>query len=270
MVSYPGVGKQPESSRYQLIDRMSFSWAWHPPTGLPAAGCGVLPLLDILGVRTSSIGQQNMGEGKSGDVPTASEGVEVLERQALYRGFFGLDRVRCRHRLYAGGWTPPLTRELFLRGPAVGVLLYDPDHRLVGLVEQFRIGALAEADGPWLTEVVAGMIEPGETPEAVAHRETEEEAGITQVCLEPICRYLTSPGGSDETLTLFCGLTDLRDRTGYFGRDDEQEDIRLLVIPEAEALANLAAGHYRNAPTIIGLQWLALNSARLRQTMPNA
>ena len=83
--------------------------------------------------------------------------------------------------------------------------------------------------------------------------------------LEPICRYLTSPGGSDETLTLFCGLTDLRERAGCFGRDDEHEDIRFLVIPEAEALDGLATGHYNNAPTIVSLQWLALNGARLRK-----
>jgi len=74
----------------------------------------------------------------------------------------------------------------------------------------------------------------------------------------------TSPGGSDETLTLFCGLTDLRDRGGCFGRDDEHEDIRFLVIPEAEALDGLATGRYNNASTIVALQWLALNSARLR------
>lgn len=205
-----------------------------------------------------------MSKPRSDTASGAAEDVEVLERSTLYQGFFALHRLRLRHRLFAGGWSPPLTRELFVRGPAVGVLLYDPGHRLVGLVEQFRVGALGEPAGPWLTEVVAGMVEPGETPAAVARREVEEEAGIGVPDLEPICRYLTSPGGSDETLTLFCGLTDLRDRGGCFGRDDEHEDIRFLVIPETEALDGLATGRYNNAPTIVALQWLALNSARLR------
>jgi len=205
----------------------------------------------------------NQPAAGGGGAPT---GVEILERAPCYRGFFELHRVRLRHRLFAGGWSRPLTRELFVRGPAVGVLLYDPRHRLVGLVEQFRVGALAEPGGPWVLEVVAGMVEAGEDAAAVARRETAEEAGIDALTLEPICRYLTSPGGSDETHELFCGLTELRGRAGCFGVDDEHEDIRLLVMPEAEALAGLAAGRYNNAATIIALQWLALHGERMRAT----
>ena len=195
---------------------------------------------------------------------TATAAVEVLEREPCYRGFFELHRLRLRHRLFAGGWSLPMTRELFVRGPAVGVLLYDPRHHLVGLVEQFRVGALAEPGGPWVLEVVAGMVEEGEEAAAVARRETIEEAGIDELQLEPICRYLTSPGGSDETHELFCGLTDLRGREGCFGLDHEHEDIRLVVMPEAEALAGLAIGRYNNAATIIALQWLALRAERPR------
>ncbi len=197
----------------------------------------------------------------------ASDAVEILDRESGYQGFFALHRVRLRHRLFAGGWSRPMTRELFVRGPAVGVLLYDPRLRLVGLVEQFRIGALGEPAGPWVLEVVAGMVEEGEDARAVALRETMEEAGIVELVLEPMCRYLTSPGGSDETHELFCGLTDLHGREGCFGLDDEHEDIRLVVMPETEAFAGLAAGRYNNAATIIALQWLALHGERLRAAL---
>lgn len=197
----------------------------------------------------------------------ASDAVEILDRESGYQGFFALHRVRLRHRLFAGGWSRPMTRELFVRGPAVGVLLYDPRLRLVGLVEQFRIGALGEPAGPWVLEVVAGMVEEGEDARAVALRETMEEAGIVELVLEPMCRYLTSPGGSDETHELFCGLTDLHGREGCFGLDDEHEDIRLVVMPETEAFAGLAAGRYYNAATIIALQWLALHGERLRAAL---
>lgn len=200
---------------------------------------------------------------------TSAGNVEILERESCYRGFFALHRLRLRHRLFAGGWSRPMTRELFVRGPAVGVLLYDPRLRLVGLVEQFRIGALGEPAGPWVLEVVAGMVEEGEGAQTVARRETIEEAGIAELMLEPMYRYLTSPGGSDETHELFCGLTDLHGREGCFGLDDEHEDIRLVVMPEAEALAGLAAQRYNNAATLIALQWLALNGERLRATFGN-
>lgn len=193
--------------------------------------------------------------------------VEVLERESRYQGFFEVQRLRLRHRLFAGGWSRPLTRELFVRGPAVGVLLYDPRHRLVGLVEQFRVGALAEPGGPWVLEVAAGMVEAGEDARAVARRETIEETGIAELILEPMCRYLTSPGGSNETHELFCGLTDLRGREGCFGLHEEHEDIRLVVMPEAAALAGLTAGRYNNAATIIALQWLALHGVRVRGTL---
>jgi ADP-ribose pyrophosphatase len=189
--------------------------------------------------------------------------VEILGRATCYQGFFSLDAVSLRHRLFCGGWSQPMTRELFVRGPAVGVLLYDPRHRLVGLVEQFRVGALTEPGGPWVLEVVAGMAEPDEDFATVARRETLEEAGIEQLTLEPICRYLVSPGGTDETLTLFCGLTDLHGREGCFGLAHEHEDIRLHVMSEVDALAALAAGRYNNAATIVCLQWLALNRDRL-------
>lgn len=195
--------------------------------------------------------------------PGTAADVEVLERARRYRGFFALDAVTLRHRLFAGGWSPPLTRELLIRKPAVGVLLYDPEHALVGLVEQFRVGALAEPAGPWVMEVVAGIAAPGEDYAAVARREALEEAGIEQLSLEPICRYLSSPGGTDEVLTLFCGITDLRGRAGCFGLAHEHEDIRLHVLAEDTALAGLATGAYNNAATIICLQWLALNRDRL-------
>src|SRR3989338_685097 len=86
--------------------------------------------------------------------------VALVSRTAGYRGFFSIDTIRLRHKLFAGGWSREFERELFMRGHAAGVLLYDPDLDKVVLVEQFRIGAIEDAqrDGrsPWLLEIVAG------------------------------------------------------------------------------------------------------------------
>ena len=187
---------------------------------------------------------------------------KVNERSVGYSGFFRVDKLILSHELFAGGWSPPYQRELFVRGPAVGVLLYDPANDLVGLIEQFRVGAIGHKTGPWCLEIVAGIVEEGEHSEAVAHRELEEEAGVFPERLEFICEYLTSPGGSDETLSLYCAETDLSKSGGLFGLDEEHEDIRFVTMSAEKVLSNLYSGVINNATTIIALQWLALNRKR--------
>lgn len=190
--------------------------------------------------------------------------VEVLGDELVYDGFFKIRKLRLRHRLFAGGWSPTVSRELFQRHEAVGVLLYDPVLDVVGLVEQFRIGTLGRSDNPWLLELVAGLIDADESPETVGIRETLEEAGCTVQALEPVCRYFSSPGGSDEYFHLFCGRCDLSVAGGIHGLADEGEDIRVRVLSAAEAFALLARGEVHNAHTLIGLLWLQQHRARLR------
>ncbi|MGV6807815.1 MAG: NUDIX domain-containing protein [bacterium] len=188
---------------------------------------------------------------------------EVLDRQVEYQGFFSISALSVRHKTFSGAETGQIRRELFQRGSAVGVLLYDPAERLIGLTEQFRIGAIDLAEGPWLLELVAGMIEEAQTPEETALKELQEEAGIREVFLTPICRYLVSPGGTDEMMHLYCGITNLKGSEGLFGRADENEDIRFHVLPEREVLEALNGGGFKNAATVIALQWLALNKNRI-------
>ena len=195
------------------------------------------------------------------DVP---DSVQILETETPYKGFFRIDRYTLRHRTHDGGWSEAMTREVFERGHAVGVLPYDPVRDQVVLIEQFRPGALAAGMAPWQIEVVAGIIEPDEPPEAVARRESEEEAGLHIQELIPISHYLATPGGSSETIRLYCGLIDAEDAGGLHGLDQENEDIRARAMPFDEAFALLGQGPADNAPTVIGLYWLALNRARLR------
>ncbi|MEK6596357.1 MAG: NUDIX domain-containing protein, partial [Pseudomonadota bacterium] len=102
--------------------------------------------------------------------------VEILEKTICFEGFFRLERYRLRHRLFNGDWSRPLVRELFERGHAAAILPYDPIRDEVILIEQFRVGALAAPGGPWLLEIVAGVIEGNETTEEVVKRESMEEA----------------------------------------------------------------------------------------------
>ena len=188
---------------------------------------------------------------------------ELLEREVKYQGFFQVAECRVRYRLFRGGWSEPVTRELFVRGPAVAVLLYDPELAQVVLCEQFRIGAIEDDEGPWMLELVAGIIEEGESVEEVALRESQEEAGCVPARLLHIVDYLVSPGGTNEKLSIYCGLVSARGMTRFHGLEHEAEDIRLLQLDAADAFRAVRAGEINNAATIIALQWLELNQVEL-------
>jgi len=191
--------------------------------------------------------------------------VQILDKTVCYDGFFRIERYRLRHELFQGGWSRELTRELFERGHAAAVLPYDPILDAVVLIEQFRIGALEAPGDPWLIEIVAGVIDhPDETPEEVVRREAVEEADCTIQDIVPICDYFVSPGGTSECISLFCGEVDAAGVGGVCGREEEAEDIRVIVVPVPEAIAQVQAGNIRSAAPIIALQWLQLNHDQIR------
>ncbi len=193
--------------------------------------------------------------------------LEIIDREIAYQGFFRIDRYRLRHRLYSAGWSGELTREIFERGHAVGVLLYDPARDALVLIEQFRLAAHLAGFPAWQLEIVAGIIDrPGESAPDVARREAEEEAGLAiEGEVLPIHRYLTSPGGSTETVALYCGRIDSRDAGGIHGLADEQEDIKVIVKSYDETMKLMRAGKIDNGFTLVALYWLAANRARLRR-----
>lgn len=190
---------------------------------------------------------------------------EILSREDGYQGFFTLQRLTLRHSLYRGGMSPPITRELIERGNVAAVLLYDPELDAVVLIEQFRVGALADPNGPWLLEIVAGIVEPGETPEQVARREAVEEAGCTVTELMPVTEFYATPAKSSERSHLFCGRVDASTAGGIHGLADEGEDIRVLTLPVAEALRLLHAGRICSAWPMIALMWLENRRGELRR-----
>lgn len=195
--------------------------------------------------------------------PPPRDGVEVVAHDRLFRSYLALDRLELRHRLFAGGTSAVVGRDLLVRGPAAAILLYDPDRDQVALVEQFRVGALAAGMDPWILETVAGVVEPGEDAADVARREALEEAGAHVGEIERIALYLSSPGCSDETVESFVGRVDASRLGGIHGLPEEGEDIRVVVMDAGAAIAACADGRIGNAITLVALQWLALNRAAL-------
>src|SRR5579859_4555045 len=123
----------------------------------------------------------------------SGDGFEILEKTSPHQGYFRVDRYVLRFRRFDGEWSPAISREIFERGHAVGLLLYDPVTDQVGLIEQFRPGALAAGWHPWLIELPAGIIDEGESPENVAIREAKEETGLDIGDPILIRRYLATP-----------------------------------------------------------------------------
>ena len=191
--------------------------------------------------------------------------VEILEKKTVFQGYFRVDRYRLKFRRFDGDWSEEATREIFERGHAVGLVLYDPDRDEIGLIEQFRPGALAAGWHPWLIELPAGIIDEGQSPEEVAIREAHEETGLEISDPIPAARYLVTPGGSSESMQIFAARIDATQLKGVHGLEEEAEDIRVFPLAVDEALAWVENGRICNAMTMIGLGWLARNREALRQ-----
>lgn len=141
--------------------------------------------------------------------------VEIIARETLYSGFFSLELYRFRHRLFNGEMSGEVRREIFERGHAAVLLPFDPVRDEVVLIEQIRIAALDTSESPWLLEMVAGMIEEGETPEDVARREAIEEAGLDVGRTKPITSYLASPGAPASACQFWLAKWTPRPRKGF-------------------------------------------------------
>jgi len=191
------------------------------------------------------------------------EDVEILSQKNCYTGFLNIEALRLKHRLFEGGWSEVLQRELLIKDEAVGILLFDSCRDEVVMVRQFRVGVLDKQASPWMLELVAGMVKVGEGAEQVAIRESQEESDCVPTDLVKILEYFNSPGTSNEKVTLFCGRIDARSVGGVHGLTQEHEDIEVTVLPFEEALAGVNSGLINNAMSIIALQWLELNKAEL-------
>jgi ADP-ribose pyrophosphatase len=190
---------------------------------------------------------------------------QTLARETLFQGYFRMDRLRIKHERFAGGWSQPFTREIFDRaGRAAAVLPFDPRSDKVVLIEQFRAGVMAAGEYPWITEIVAGIIDGNEAPEDTVRREAFEEAGCNITELQKIADYFTTPGCSSEHLTLFAGRATLPEHNSIRGLEHENEDIRVQVLDAAQAISLLYTGKIRDAMTMVALQWFAMHHTGLR------
>lgn len=195
------------------------------------------------------------------------EDVEVFARRPLLGDFFKFRKFDLRHRTFQNTTSPELEREVMIGVDAALVLPYDPVSDCVLLVEQLRTGPLMRGTpNPWSLEPVAGMIDPGETPEAAALRETAEEAGLTDVTLDKMFACYATPGASTDYFYCYLALGSLPTPTTYTGGlAEENEDLRLHVLPFTKAMELIDTGEANVGPLITMLLWLARHRDRLRE-----
>lgn len=158
-------------------------------------------------------------------------------------------------------------RDVLRAGQVVAVLPVDVARDELVLIRQFRLAAhLANGYGD-LIEVVAGRVEPGEQPAAAARRECGEEIGIVPDGLIELFSYLTTPGLTDEEVTVFLAVVDATQARSGAHATPDGEQLHVLRVSVDAALESLARGKMHGSPAVIALQWLALNRGRLAEVL---
>ncbi|SJZ49824.1 ADP-ribose pyrophosphatase [Enhydrobacter aerosaccus] len=194
-----------------------------------------------------------------------NETVEVVRKEVAFQGYFKVIRYFFRHGLHQGGQSKVISREVFERGQAGAVLPYDPKRDEVVLIRQFRAGAFVAGHHPFTWETVAGMLEDGETAEAMVRREAVEEADLAITDVWPIQNMMLTPGACSEACRLFLGRADTTNAGGIFGLETEDENIFVKVLPFSEALAMVERNEVDNAVSVVALLWLALHREEVRE-----
>lgn len=178
----------------------------------------------------------------------------VLDSRVVHRGMIW-DVVRETVELGDSG---TVTRE-FVRHPgAVAVVALNDDDDVL-LLRQYRHPAGAE-----LWEPPAGLLDvPGEDPLRAAQRELMEEADMVAESWWVLVDYLSSPGGSDETLRVYLarGLSAVPHAERH-ARQAEERDIVARWFPLDDAVDGVLAGRLRNPSTVAGVLAAAANRAR--------
>jgi nudix-type nucleoside diphosphatase (YffH/AdpP family) len=171
--------------------------------------------------------------------------VDIRKQTRLFDDFFKIDEIVVAHEQRAGTMSSDQRRLVFERGDAVAALLYEPDTHTVIMVDQFKVPTLIarRRDNPsttdgWITEAVAGMIDPGETAEEAIIRETLEETGYRISKPELICKFFSSPGGRSERIFLYFSEVSEVDRVGE-GGGVSGEDVRVVYWSAHELFAQL-------------------------------
>ena len=184
---------------------------------------------------------------------------KVTNKKNLYDGFFKMNEVSLKYKKYDGSWSNEIKRELFSGAQVSAVLPYDPIKKEIVLIQQFRPGTISRNTNNYLKEIVAGIIDPGESPEIAAKRECLEETGYKIKKLTSIQGYYPAPGSSESFYHLFLGEVDSKNEKKIMGLDTENEDILVESFNINQVKKMMQDGELINGLSLIAIQWFFLN-----------
>tara|TARA_B100001057_G_scaffold432888_1_gene461344 strand:- start:1699 stop:2280 length:582 start_codon:yes stop_codon:yes gene_type:complete len=184
---------------------------------------------------------------------------KVTNKKNLYDGFFKMNEISLKYKKYDGSWSDEIKRELFGGAQVAAVLPYDPIKKEIVLIQQFRPGTISKNTNNYLKEIVAGIIDPGESPEIAAKRECLEETGYKIKKLTPIQGYFPAPGSSESFYHLFLGEVDSKNGRKIMGLDTENEDILVESFDIDQVKKMMQKCEFINGLTLIAIQWFFLN-----------
>ena len=187
---------------------------------------------------------------------------EIINKKNIHSGFFKMNEYILKYKKYDGSWSKEVKREIFGGAMVSAVLPYDPVKKEIVLIQQFRPGTIAKEFNNYLYEIVAGIIDSGETAEDTAKRECLEETGCKIKKITPIQGYFPAPGSSESFYHLFLGEIDTFEGERVMGLESENEDILVRSYKLSDVKEMMEKGEILNGLTLIALQWFFLNISK--------
>ena len=187
-----------------------------------------------------------------------NDDIRIVEERVLAHDWYLLRKTTFEHRR-RDGRLQVVTRETYDRGNGIALLLFNAARATVILIRQFRFPAFVNgcADG-MLIETCAGQLD-GNDPLEAMRREAIEETGYAVKSPRKVFEAYMSPGSVTEKLHFFVAAVDDGDRQSAGGGEiDEGEDIEVIELPLARALAMIASGEIQDGKTILLLQHAAI------------